>query len=72
MVALTARQSEILTWIADFTRDRGYSPTRREVAKHFGYADQTGINVHIFGLRRKGRLDWNRCQPRTFVVLEAV
>ncbi len=35
-------------------KKNGYSPTIREISKHFGYSSPSGALVHVEALRRKG------------------
>jgi repressor LexA len=52
--APTARQIEILTFIARFQRINGFVPTRREVGTRFGIASTNGVQDHMHALLRKG------------------
>ena len=52
--ALTARQQQVLSFIQDSTRDRGYPPTLREIGAHMGIASTNGVNDHMRALERKG------------------
>ena len=51
---LTARQKEVFDFLKDFLRERGFPPTLREIASHFGLrgprAPQKTLNI----LERKG------------------
>jgi repressor LexA len=53
---LTLRQREILTYITDSIRKRGYPPTLREIGSHFGIRSTNGVNDHLRALEKKGYL----------------
>jgi repressor LexA len=69
---LTARQQEILAWLAKYIADHGYSPTIRELCLAFGFASTQGAMCHLEPLRKKGWITWNDGQARTLRVLEEV
>jgi repressor LexA len=53
---LTLRQRDILTYITDSIRKRGYPPTLREIGSHFGIRSTNGVNDHLRALEKKGFL----------------
>jgi len=53
---LTLRQREILTFITESIRKRGYPPTLREIGTHFGIRSTNGVNDHLRALEKKGYL----------------
>lgn len=53
---LTDRQKEVLDHIVDVLRERGYPPTVREIADHFGMASAFGVQRHLAALQKKGFL----------------
>ncbi len=53
---LTDRQREILDFITQSIRDRGYPPTLREIGLHFGIKSTNGVNDHLRALEKKGYL----------------
>jgi repressor LexA len=53
---LTDRQREILDFITQSIRDRGYPPTLREIGLHFGIRSTNGVNDHLRALEKKGHL----------------
>jgi repressor LexA len=53
---LTDRQREVLTFISDSIRKRGYPPTLREIGSHFGIRSTNGVNDHLRALEKKGFL----------------
>jgi repressor LexA len=54
--ALTDRQREILDFITQSIRERGYPPTLREIGLHFGIKSTNGVNDHLRALEKKGYL----------------
>ena len=53
---LTARQREILDYIALFIKENQYAPTLREIGAAMNIASTNGVNDHLEALRRKGYL----------------
>ena len=54
---LTDRQREILEFITQSIRERGYPPTLREIGVHFGIRSTNGVNDHLRALEKKGYLE---------------
>jgi repressor LexA len=54
--SLTDRQREVLDFISDSIRKRGYPPTLREIGSHFGIRSTNGVNDHLRALEKKGFL----------------
>jgi repressor LexA len=59
---LTKRQKEILDFIREFTSERGYSPTHKEICHQFGYSSYGTVHKHLKLLEQKGHLrrHWNQ------------
>ena len=57
MKGLTARQQEILDFVARSIREQGYPPTIREIGRAFGIRSPNGVNDHLKALQRKGFLN---------------
>ena len=53
---LTDRQREVLDFISDSIRKRGYPPTLREIGAHMGIRSTNGVNDHLRALEKKGFL----------------
>ncbi|RMG97254.1 MAG: transcriptional repressor LexA [Deltaproteobacteria bacterium] len=53
---LTDRQRQVLEFISDCLRQRGYPPTLREIGSHMGIRSTNGVNDHLKALERKGYL----------------
>lgn len=54
---LTDRQREILSFIGQSIRERGYPPTLREIGTQFGIKSTNGVNDHLRALEKKGYLE---------------
>ncbi|MEL7059764.1 MAG: transcriptional repressor LexA [Acidobacteriota bacterium] len=69
---LTARQKEILEFIAGYQQREGISPTHREIRDEFGYSSFGTVYKHLKLLQEKGYLhrDWN--QKRGLELLRTV
>ena len=50
---LTERQADVLEFIAEFGRDRGWPPTRVEIGDGLGIAPNA-VQGHVEALARKG------------------
>src|SRR5204862_5774524 len=59
---LTERQRDILNFIRDFQKDRGITPTHREICDRFGFCSYGTVYKHLSLLEKKGliRRDWNQ------------
>lgn len=53
---LTDRQQQVLDFISDSIRARGYPPTLREIGEHMGIRSTNGVNDHLKALEKKGYL----------------
>jgi repressor LexA len=51
---LTDRQREVYDFLLNFWRTRGYPPSIREVAGHFGFRSTRAVVDHFGALERKG------------------
>jgi repressor LexA len=54
---LTARQKEVLDFIVERVTVKGYPPTIREIARHFGITSPNGVYCHLNALQKKGRIE---------------
>lgn len=51
---LTSRQKELLDFLKDFVKEKGFPPTLREMASHFGLKGPKGPQKTLHILERKG------------------
>ena len=56
MEPLSARQEEILNFLAHYQSEHGFPPTAREIAQHFGFHSHKAAVDHVKALERKGYL----------------
>jgi repressor LexA len=52
-MSLTKRQREILTYLADYSDDKGYAPSFEEIAERFNYSSLATVHEHLSNLERK-------------------
>jgi SOS regulatory protein LexA len=64
---LTERQKSVLDFIQAEQRDKGITPSTREIQNHFGFASQTSVMQYIATLERKGFLDRQARKARSLV-----
>ena len=53
---LTKRQGEVLSFLKNFLRKRGYPPTIREICTRFGFQSPRGAKKHLDALEKKGAI----------------
>ena len=53
---LTAMQQKVLDYVSQFARERGFPPTVREIAGHFGLAGPRAVQKHLARLEQKGHI----------------
>ena len=66
---LSPRQQQVLDFIRTFCADKGWPPTRAEIAAHFGWKSANAANDHILTLERKGVLEVRDGQSRGLRVI---
>ena len=64
---LTERQRGILEFIQTEQREKGMTPSTREIQHHFGFASQTSVMQYIDVLERKGFLDRHARKARALI-----
>ncbi|MGI9251695.1 MAG: transcriptional repressor LexA [Pseudohongiellaceae bacterium] len=57
MQKLTARQTEILTYIQGYMQETGMPPTRLEISKDMGFRSPNAAEEHLRALARKGAIE---------------
>jgi len=65
---LTERQQQVFEFIKDFITMKGYSPSVRDVARHFKMTPR-GAQQHIIALEKKGYIKRTR-GPRTITLTD--
>ena len=64
-MVLTQRQRRVMDFIANFLRERGYSPSFQEIADGMGLNSIATVHKHIATLERKGYLKRGHNQSRS-------
>ena len=64
---LTDRQRGVLEFIQSEQREKGMTPSTREIQHHFGFASQTSVMQYIDTLERKGFLDRHARKARALI-----
>src|SRR5881394_4111010 len=64
---LTDRQRNVLDFIQSEQREKGITPSTREIQHHFGFASQTSVMQYISSLEQKGFLDRHARKARALV-----
>ena len=64
---LTVRQKNVLDFIQSEQRDKGITPSTREIQGHFGFASQTSVMQYISTLERKGFLSRHARKARALI-----
>ena len=67
MKTLTKRQKEILDFVRDWVSKKGYSPTFREVMKHFNYSSVGTVVTHFKALTKKGYIQSEEKKRRSLI-----
>ena len=64
---LTDRQKNFLDFIQNEQREKGITPSTREIQNHFGFASQTSVMQYIAALEKKGFLDRRARKARSLI-----
>ena len=64
---LTDRQRSVLDFIQREQRDKGLTPSTREIQSHFRFASQTSVIQYIAALERKGFLQRHAGKARALI-----
>lgn len=71
MLNLTEREVQILTAIENFIKDKGYSPSVRDIGGIVHLSSSSNIHRYLEKLKKKGYIDWKPTQSRTIQILKA-
>lgn len=66
MNPLTERQAEILRYLRDFSVERGYWPSIRDIQQHFNFRSTNAVAGHLRALELKKAISRIPGQARTF------
>jgi repressor LexA len=67
---LTARQQQILDYILDTVRERGYPPSVREIGEAVGLNSPSTVHSHLSSLVKSGYLRRDPSKPRAIEVID--
>jgi repressor LexA len=70
MTKLSKRQQDILTFIKEEVRAKGYPPSVREIGEAVGLASSSTVHGHLARLESKGLIRRDPTKPRAIEVLE--
>jgi repressor LexA len=65
---LTARQQQVLEFIDDEVRRRGYPPSVREIGEAVGLSSSSTVHAHLGALQDKGYLRRDPTKPRAIEI----
>ncbi|MFY8000197.1 MAG: transcriptional repressor LexA [Candidatus Kapaibacteriota bacterium] len=51
---LTAKQHDVLRFLQDYTEERGFPPTMKEIGDKFSFASTNAVTQYLVALERKG------------------
>ena len=64
---LTERQRKVLEFIQVEQREKGVTPSTREIQSHFGFASQTSVMQYLAVLERKGFINRHARKARALI-----
>ena len=70
MTNLSKRQQEILDYIKQSVRERGYPPSVREIGKAVGLSSSSTVHGHLARLEAKGLIRRDPTKPRAIEILD--
>ncbi len=68
---ITARQAEVLAYVAHFTAAHRYAPTWRDLMARFGWASTNAAQCHMEALQKKRLVTWEPQKQRTLCLTES-
>src|SRR5579863_6949943 len=66
--ALSGKREQILLFIAESLRERGYPPSVREIGEAVGLHSSATVHTHLAVLQREGVLERDPTKPRAIKV----
>src|SRR4051794_33951877 len=67
---LTPRQEKVMRFVADFSRERGFPPSVREIGRGCGGIKSSTVAYHIKHLKEKGVLSRGSSRARDLRLME--
>ena len=71
MRLLTQRQQAVLDFVCEFSQERGFSPSLREIGQAVGLVNVSAVRGHVAALERKGYIRKEPDQPRSISVVKS-
>jgi SOS-response transcriptional repressor LexA len=72
MIGLTKQQQQILDFILKWQRTEGATPSRQEIADHFGFRSPNSVTGHLRLMRQKGFLESDAGKARSLRVTSSL
>ena len=69
-IKLTKKQLALLNFVQDFTEEKGYSPSYREIMAGMGLSSVSAVAEHVDNLVEKGVLRKNPGAARSLEILD--
>lgn len=70
MIKMSKRQQDILNFIKDEVRTKGYPPSVREIGEAVGLASSSTVHGHLDRLEQKGLIRRDPTKPRAIEILD--
>lgn len=70
MTPMTKKQRAVYNFIVGHTNQHGYPPTRKEIAKEFGFKSANGAQEHLMWIQKKGYISITKGVARGIKVLK--
>ncbi|RKH01480.1 hypothetical protein D7X74_37815 [Corallococcus sp. CA047B] len=67
----TQKQDDVLAFIAKSTQARGFAPSIRDIAEHFGWRSHTAAVCHLAALKEKHLVTWEPDIARSLHLTES-
>lgn len=64
-----SKDDAVCSFIVEYTRNRGYPPTVREVGDAFGWTSSSTVHARLERLKHEGKLLAEKDRPRTLRVV---
>lgn len=68
-IDVTDRQAEVFAFLEKYIDEKGYPPTRGEIAEHFGFKSLNAAQQHLDALVHKGAIRVDAGVARGIVLL---
>jgi len=69
-IKITKKQLAVLEYIGNFTEEKGYSPSYREIMNGLGLSSVSAVAEHIDNLVAKGIIKKNSGEARSLEILD--